>query len=56
VKKVLMKSVKKYPGKKVIYPHKQDKKGKVGLFSKLSISGGEVNLFKALQAAQKMSE
>jgi subtilisin family serine protease len=55
VKKVLMKSVKKYPRKMVIYPHKPDKEGKMGLFSKLSVSGGEVNLFNALQLAQKMS-
>jgi subtilisin family serine protease len=55
VKKVLMKSVTTYPGKKVIYPHKQDKKGEMGLFSKLSVSGGVVNLFSALQLAQKMS-
>jgi subtilisin family serine protease len=55
VKIAIMKSAKKYPGKMVIYPHKQDKKGKTGLFSKLSASGGVVNLFSALQLAQKMS-
>jgi subtilisin family serine protease len=55
VKKILMKSSKKFPGKMVVYPHKYDKKGKVGLFSNLSVSGGEVNVFNALQLAQKMS-
>jgi subtilisin family serine protease len=54
VKKAIMQSIKTYPGKKVYYPvlgHKPI----TGLFSRLSVSGGEVNLFNALQAAQKMS-
>ncbi|HYW36489.1 MAG TPA: S8 family peptidase [Balneolaceae bacterium] len=56
VKKIILDSTKKFPNKKVIYPHKPGKKGKVGLFSNLSVTGGEVNLFNALQMAQKMSK
>jgi subtilisin family serine protease len=55
VKKVLMKSVKTFPDKEVIYPHKPGKETKTGLFSNLSVSGGEVNVFNALQLAQEMS-
>ncbi len=55
VKEAIMKSVKTFPDKMVIYPHKQGKEAKTGLFSNLSVSGGEVNVFNALQMAQEMS-
>lgn len=56
VRSAIMESVKAYPNQKVIVPHKPDAEGTTEPFSTLSVSDGVVNVYKALQAAEKMSE
>jgi subtilisin family serine protease len=55
VRDIIMQSVKTYPAQMVIVPHKSDAEPTSVEFSELSVSDGEVNLFKALQAAEQMS-
>lgn len=55
IREVIMMSVKTYPNLRVIIPHKATEEGQEGSFSELSVSDGVVNVFNALQAAQKMS-
>lgn len=56
VREIIMQSVKTYPAQMVVVPHKADAEPKKVKFSELSVSDGEVNLFKALQAAEEMSQ
>ena len=55
VREILMKSVKKYPGQMVIRPQSGPGEPQKVEFKTLSVSDGEVNLYKALQAAERMS-
>lgn len=56
VRSIIMQSVKKYPDQMVTVPHKQDQEPETLQFSKLSVSDGVVNVFNALQAAERISE
>src|SRR5699024_7241352 len=56
IRDILMQSVTTYPNEMVTIPHKANAEAKTGSFSKLSVSDGVVNVFRALQAAQEMSE
>lgn len=56
IREIIMKSVKTYPNQMVMIPHKPDAGPKVVEFSELSVSDGEVNLFKALQLAEEMNQ
>lgn len=56
IRDVLLQSVTKYPDQTVNIPHKANHEGTTGPFSELSVSDGVVNVFKALQAAEEMSQ
>ncbi|WP_138429088.1 S8 family peptidase [Fodinibius saliphilus] len=56
IKQILMGSVVKYPQQKVIVPKENpSEEAQQKLFSTLSASGGLINIYKALQAAEKLS-
>lgn len=57
VKNILLQSTKKYPSLQVIVPSENNSdENKEEPFSDLSLSDGEVNVYNALQAAEKMSK
>ncbi|TYP94736.1 Subtilase family protein [Fodinibius salinus] len=55
IRSVIMESVKKYPNQDVIIPHKANAEGTLADFDTLSVTGGVVNVYRALQAAEKVS-
>lgn len=57
VRQLLMENTAKYPDQEVIVPHEGNpNQSKKALFPTLSVSDGVVNVYKALQAAEKMSQ
>jgi subtilisin family serine protease len=55
VRSIILESVKTYPNLKIIIPHKADAEPTEGSFEVLSVSDGVVNVYKAFQVAEKMS-
>lgn len=55
VREIIMQSVKKYPDQMVTLPQSGPGEAEMVEFSTLSVSDGEVNLYNALQAAEKIS-